>query len=93
LNEVTPGDSILIDRQVGEGEKTITFDRVLLVAGAGDPKIGQPLVAGATVVADVIGPEKGEKVWSLKYKRRKGYRRRVGHRQKYTRVKITQINA
>ena len=91
--KVTTGDFLLIDRKVAEGEKTVTFDKVLLVAGEGDPKIGAPLVAGATVVADVVGPAAGPKVVSIKHKRRKGYYRKTGHRQKYTEVKITAIKA
>ncbi len=90
--KVTAGDTIKIDRQVGEDEKSITFDRVLLVAGAGDPKIGAPLVGGATVTAEVLGPSKGPKVTIIKYRRRKGYRRKAGHRQHYTTVKITDIS-
>jgi large subunit ribosomal protein L21 len=91
-HKVTAGDTILIDRQVGEGEKTIKFDRVLLVGGEGEPKIGLPAVANATVSADVIGEEKGKKIDIQKYKRRKGYHKKIGHRQRYTRVKITGIN-
>ena len=90
--KVTSGDTILIDRNVKEGDKTVTFDRVLLVGGEGQPKIGAPLVAGATVTADVLGPVKGPKVVSVKYKRRKGYHKKIGHRQQYTSVKITGIN-
>ncbi len=90
--KVTSGDTIQIDREVGEGEKTVTFDRVLLVAGEGQPRIGAPLVSGVTVTADVIGPVKGPKVRTVKYKRRKGYRKKIGHRQHYTTVKITEIN-
>jgi large subunit ribosomal protein L21 len=90
--KVTTGDTIRIDRQVGEGDKTVTFDRVLLVGGEGDPRIGDPIVSGATVTADVIGAVKGPKVFSVKHRRRKGYYRKTGHRQKYTSVKITGIN-
>jgi large subunit ribosomal protein L21 len=90
--KVTTGDTIRIDRAVNEGEKTVTFDRVLLVAGEGDPRIGAPMVSGATVTADVIGPVKGAKVFSVKHRRRKGYYRKTGHRQNYTAVKITGIN-
>ena len=89
---VTGGDTIQIDREVAEGDKTITFDRVLLVGGEGDPRIGAPLVSGATVTADVIGPVKGPKVMSVKYKRRKGYHKKQGHRQPYFSVKVTGIN-
>jgi large subunit ribosomal protein L21 len=92
--KVTSGDRIRIDRTVDEGTKSITFDRVLLVGGAGSAaKIGQPLVAGATVTADVLGAVKGDKVYTVKYKRRKGFHKKIGHRQKYTEVKITGINA
>jgi len=92
-HKVTAGDTLLVDQKVEEGTATITFDRVLLVAGAGDAKVGDPVVTGATVTADVVGAEKGDRVWNVKYNRRKGYRRRVGHRQQYTRVTITAINA
>lgn len=89
---VTNGDTILIDRELNEDEKTITFDRVLLVGGEGQPKIGTPLVGGATVTADVIGATKGPKVETVKYKRRKGYHKKIGHRQPYLSVKVTGIN-
>ena len=90
--KVTSGDTIQIDREVGEDEKTLTFDRVLMVGGAGDPRIGVPLVSGATVTADVVGPVKGPKVRTVKYRRRKGYRKVIGHRQNYVAVKITGVN-
>ena len=90
--KVTSGDTILIDRTAGDDEKTITFDRVLLVGGEGEPKVGVPLVAKATVTADVMGEEKGQKIDIQKYKRRKGYHKKIGHRQRYLRVKITGIN-
>ena len=90
---VTGGDEILIDREATPDLKNITFDRVLLVGGEGSPKIGTPLVGGATVSADVVGPEKGPKVRIVKYKRRKHWDREPGHRQKDLRVKITGINA
>ena len=89
--KVTSGDTILIDREAGD-EKSIKFDRVLLVAGEGSPKIGAPLVKGATVNADVVGAEKGLKIDIVKYKRRKGYHKKIGHRQRYLRVRITGIN-
>jgi len=90
--KVTSGDRIRIDRSVAEGEKTVTFDKVLLVAGEGSPKVGSPLVAGATVAADVLGLVHGPKIDIQKYKRRKGYHRKIGHRQAYTEVRIKQIN-
>ena len=95
--KVTTGDTIRIDRAPAgengqEQPKTVTFDRVMLVGGEGQPKIGAPLVSGASVTADVLGPVKGKKLRTFKYKRRKGYRRRMGHRQGYVAVKITGIN-
>jgi large subunit ribosomal protein L21 len=89
--KVTSGDTIQIDRPVGVDEKSITFPRVLLVGGDGAAKIGAPLVAGATVTAEVLGEVQAKKVRSVKYKRRKGYRKTIGHRQGYTSVKITAI--
>jgi large subunit ribosomal protein L21 len=91
-HKVTSGDTLLIDREVTPDQKTITLDRVLLVAGEGEPRIGGPTIPNATVTADVIGPEKGPKIDIIKYRRRKGYHKHIGHRQKYTRVKITGIN-
>ena len=90
--KVTSGDTIKIDRELGEDEKTVTFDNVLLVAGEGEPRIGLPGVKGATVTADVVGAIKGPKIDIQKYKRRKGYHKKIGHRQQYTEVKITGIN-
>jgi large subunit ribosomal protein L21 len=91
--KVTSGDTILIDREAKDDEKSITFDRVLLIAGEGTPKVGLPTIANATVLADVIGEEKGDKITIQKYKRRKGYHKKIGHRQRHLRVKITGINA
>ena len=90
--KVTSGDTIDIDRAVKEGDKTVKFDRVLMVAGEGTPKVGVPLVANATVTADIIGPVKGPKIDIVKYKRRKGYYKKQGHRQPALRVRITGIN-
>jgi large subunit ribosomal protein L21 len=90
-HRVTSGDTILIDRELGD-EKTVTFDRELLVGGEGEPRVGTPLVSGATVTADVIGPVKGPKLETVKYKRRKGYHKKQGHRQPYLSVKVTGIN-
>ena len=96
--KVTGGDFINIDRaQPAEGESwpdTVTFDRVLLVGGGDGSagKLGLPLLEGATVTADVVGPAKGKKLRVVKYKRRKGYHIENGHRQHYLKVKITGIN-
>jgi len=91
-HKVTGGDTIQIDRQVAPEEKSVTFERVLLVAGEGEPRVGTPLVAGATVTAEVLGPVKGPKIRTVKYKRRKGYHKTIGHRQKMLSVRVTAIN-
>src|ERR1700759_5068532 len=90
--KVTSGDRIRIDRSETEGVKNVTFDKVLLIAGEGSPKIGAPLVGGAKVTADVIGIAHGPKIDIQKYKRRKGYHKKIGHRQQYLEVKITGIS-
>ena len=91
--KVQQGDEIQIDLRpdVKEGD-AITFDRVLLVGGGGTPKVGLPAVAGASVAAEVLGQEQGEKIYIQKMRRRKNYRRRTGHRQMYTRVRIGAIS-
>jgi large subunit ribosomal protein L21 len=90
-HKVTTGDIIRIDREVDE-QKSITFDRVLFVGGEGEPKIGLPTVAGATVVGDVLAVVKGKKIDTVKYKRRKGYHKKIGHRQTQLSIRITAIN-
>lgn len=91
--KVTTGDRLLLERIYSEDMKTITFDRVLLVGGEGDARIGTPHVAGATVTAEVVGPARGPKIDIYKYKRRKGYHKKQGHRQHLLEVKISGINA
>ena len=96
--KVSTGDVIDIDRVLpGEGESlpdSVTFDRVLFVGGdGGSPKIGAPILDGATVTAEVVGEHAGKKLRVVKYKRRKGYHIEKGHRQHYLRVKVTGVNA
>jgi large subunit ribosomal protein L21 len=91
-HRVTTGDVLHLDRAWNEDEKSITIDRVFLVGGEGSPKIGNPIVAGATVTADVVRNFRGPKIDIMKYKRRKGYHKKQGHRQNLVEVKITGIN-
>ena len=90
--KVEQGQELLVDyRDVAAGEK-ITFDRVVAVSdGAGDLKLGAPLVSGASVVAEVIGPEKGPKLVVQKLRRRKNFRKKTGHRSVCTKVRISSI--
>lgn len=94
--KVTEGQEVLIDLiQSGQAKAgdTITFDRVLMTGtGEGKVSIGLPYVSGASVTAEVIEPEaKGNKLHIYKFKAKKGYRRKTGHRQRYTQVKITSV--
>jgi large subunit ribosomal protein L21 len=90
---VAEGDVVLLDLQVkAEPGQKITLGEVLLVGNEGSVKIGKPTVAGASVSAEVIGLEKGPKLIAFRFKRRKNVRRKRGHRQKYTEVKILKIN-
>ena len=94
--KVSNGDEILIDL-VDSGElkpgKSITFDKVLLISGDGvSLKLGQPYVTGASVSAEVVeGLVKGEKLFIQRFRRRKAFDKKTGHRQRYTKVKITAI--
>ncbi len=91
--KVEAGDRFEIDiRELKDGDTTITFDKVLLVSGDAGVKIGQPTVAGATVTAKILGQIKDDKVWVERFTRRKGFHRRVGHRQKYIGVQVESIN-
>ena len=73
------------------GDK-VDFDRVLAIGGDAGLKLGHPTVSGAKVSASVVGLEQGEKIYIQKFRRRKNYEVRTGHRQKYTRIKIESIN-
>ena len=89
---VEEGDELNLEllKQLND-ENIFTFDKVLLIDDGKNPVVGLPYVANCTVQAELIGEVKGPKVIAYKYKQRKKSRRLVGHRQKYTRVKITKI--
>lgn len=90
---VEPGRRVRVDlRTEGPGD-TVVFDRVLLTGGEGDVQAGAPTVDGVTVTAKVIGEVKDRKVIVFKKKRRKKYRRKQGHRQRYTELVVEQIGS
>ena len=91
--KVSEGDVIKVaGGDLPEDVATLTFDRVLAVGGDDDQaRIGQPMVEDAKVTADVLERGRDDKVMITKFKRRKGYTRRKGHRQDYLKVKITSI--
>jgi large subunit ribosomal protein L21 len=88
---VQEGDLVQLDRLALEPGSAVQFDEVLLVADGENIQVGRPHVEGAQVAGEIIGQQTGEKIVIFKYKRRKGYRRKQGHRQLYTMVKITGI--
>ncbi len=88
---VAAGDTLEIERLEAEAGQPVTFDQVLLVNRDGQVSVGSPTVAGASVVGDVIEHKRGPKLIAWKMKRRKGYHRKVGHRQELTVVKIKEI--
>ena len=88
---VTPGDTLKIERLEAEAGQPFTFSRVLLVNNDGIVTVGTPTVLAATVEADVVEHIRGPKKIAFKMRRRKGYHRKVGHRQELTVVKIKEI--
>jgi large subunit ribosomal protein L21 len=86
---VATGDVLEIERLPGEAGAAITFSEVLMAGG----KIGAPLLAGASVAAEILAQDRAPKVVAFKKKRRKNTHRKRGHRQLLTRVKITEITA
>ncbi len=90
---VSEGDVLRVEKLQVEPGQQIRFTDVRLVGGGEDTKVGTPVVEGASVLADVAEQGRGEKIVVFKMKRRKGYRVKTGHRQPFTEVKITGIEA
>ncbi len=91
---VKPGDVIDIEKISGEPGEEVNFEEVLLVSADGeDVKVGSPVVESARVEGKIVRQKKGEKIIVFKFKRRKGYRKKAGHRQNLTSVEITGISA
>lgn len=88
---VTPGGSVRVERLPGSVGDAVELDRVLLVGGEGDTRVGTPTVDGAKVVATITAQALAPKITVFKMKRRKGYRRKQGHRQPYTELRIEKI--
>ncbi len=90
--KVSEGDVVFVEKLgVAEGEK-VTFDKVLCVNGE-NLAVGTPYVAGATVVANVVKNGKSKKIDVIKYKAKKNEKKKIGHRQDYTKIQITKIEA
>lgn len=86
-------DRLFVPRQDAEVDKTLSFDRVLLVANGDDVRVGKPTLKGASVKAKVLDQVKADKVLVFKKKRRKRYKVKRGHRQPYTHIEVSSITA
>lgn len=91
--KVEKGQSLRIPLQVADTGTTVIFETVLLVVDGDDVKVGTPTLSGASVEVKVLGHGKTDKIRSMKFKRRKRYRRTLGHRQDYTEVEVVRITA
>lgn len=85
------GDTITVERLPAEVGQQLELGEVLLVADGEQIEIGQPTIGGAKILATVVAQEKGPKIRIFKYHPRKRYRRRAGHRQRYTRLRVDEI--
>ena len=90
---VQQGDVIYVEKMNSQAGDQVSFDEVLLISNETETKIGAPVVAGAKVAGKVLGQVKAAKIMVFKYKAKKNIRKRQGHRQPYTKVEITAINA
>ena len=93
--EMAPGKTVVVEKLTGDAGAPVVFDQVLLVSSGdgGEVTIGKPTVAGAKVTGEIVEQGRGEKLVVFKFRRRKNYVRRTGHRQNYTAVKIAEIQA
>ena len=90
--KVTEGDTLFIEKLEAEAGQEIVFDQVLAVLDGDNATFGAPVVEGASVEAKIVKNGKGKKIRIFKYNAKKGYRKRQGHRQPYTKVEIGKIS-
>ena len=88
---VSEGDVLFVEKLGAEAEAAVVFDQVLAILDGENTKIGAPVVEGASVEAKVVKNGKGKKIHVLRYKAKKGEKKKIGHRQPYTKVEITKI--
>lgn len=91
--KVTESEVIFIEKLDGEPDSEVTFDKVLAISKDDKLKVGDPLISKATVSAKILSHGKEKKIIVFKYKPKKGYKKKQGHRQAYTKVEIMKINA
>ena len=87
------GDSVKVEKLSDEVGNIVELSQILMVSDGGDVNVGTPLVTGASVKAEIVGHGRNKKIRVFKMKRRKKYRRTQGHRQAFTQLKVTEINA
>ncbi len=90
---VMPGLSVRVEKLPGQVGESIELDQVLLVGGEGETRVGTPLVEGVKVKGTITDQGRGPKITVFKMKRRKGYRRKMGHRQDYTEIRVDSIES
>ena len=88
---VTPDEVVAVPRLSGEPGEKLTFENVMLVSNGDSITVGQPYVKGASLIAEVVGHLRGPKLKIFKFKRRREYRRRKGHRDELTKIRVTSI--
>ena len=91
--QVKAGDEVFIEKLDAQADEKVTFDKVMMVGDEGKTTVGAPYVEGATVSAKVLKNGKAKKITVFTYKPKKGEKRKIGHRQPYTKVQIEAINA
>ena len=90
--KVQEGDTVLLEKLAGDKGDKVTFDNVLLVANGENVSVGSPMVAGASVTGEIVEQGRDKKVIVYKFQRRKNFRKKQGHRQDYTAVKIASVS-
>ncbi len=90
--KVQEGDVLFVEKLEAEAGEKVTFDRVFAVSADDGFKVGKPVIEGASVTAAVVKQGKGKKIYVLKYKAKKNEKKKIGHRQPYTKVQIEKIS-
>ena len=90
--KVKEGDIVFVEKLGSEEGSVVTFDKVIAVSSDAGFKVGAPYVEGATVTANVVKNGKGKKIYVFRYKAKKNEKKKIGHRQPFTKVQITAVN-
>ncbi len=88
---VEPGSTVRVEKLAGDQGDAVEFNEIVMLSSEGEVKVGKPLVEGAKVTGEIVAQGRGDKVLVFKFKRRKNYKRKQGHRQDFTTVKINEV--